>query len=333
MTVFFVGGELDGLRLTTPGEVGITTDTTYFDSRFARQAIYTGHGQPMIAALPGVGNELWISFHCAFRGTTTGIDQWVKLRSPSGDMLLAADTYAASGAGGIFFAVNTGRDASVDVSFAERIVAPVERYRVDIHLVLSAAGAVTVYVDGLLEDSIGVDLSLWGNEDLELHLLNKAYGSSSSFARAYFSEIIAADQDTRNMRVNASSPVAVGTYNDWAGDHNTVNHAALDDLTLLTSDTAGQRQTFTLAQLPAEALEMDTVAVALSGRMQNILGAPDNIQPLLRRGTIDHSGLAIPGLQVGLNGRQVIFENDPFTTLPWATLDVAGTEYGFESAV
>ena len=173
---------------------------------------------------------------------------------------------------------------------------------------------------------------MWGNEDFELHLLNRAYTSNSSFARAYFSEIIAADQDTRSMRVSASTPTAVGAYNDWTGDHNTVNHAALDDLTLLTSDTAGQRQTFTINSLPAEALEMDTVAVALSGRMQNILGAPDNIQPLLRRRTIDHTGLAIPGLQVGLNGRQAIFETDPFTSLPWETLNVAGTEYGFESA-
>ena len=102
--------------------------------------------------------------------------------------------------------------------------------------------------------------------------------------------------------------------------------SAIDDATLLISDTTGQRSTFAYADLPTLATEEIIGPVTLSTRVRNSGGTPANAKPVRRTsGGSDLVGSAFSGMTTSFTNYQT-----RFTGLSYS--EVNGSEFGVESS-
>lgn len=142
----------------------------------------------------------------------------------------------------------------------------------------------------------------------------------------YWSEVILADEDTRGMRVATLSPDGNGGETDWSGDFNDVLDAS--DGAFIASDTANERETFTLGAYngPTSPSSIRTVAVKSVVRAGD--SGPQNFKHLLRIGTTNYESSQL----AGTNERKISFwDDDPSTSSPWNTTALASLEAGLKS--
>jgi hypothetical protein len=141
----------------------------------------------------------------------------------------------------------------------------------------------------------------------------------------HVSEIIVADGDTRNARLDLLRPVAAGGHEQWQG-----NLAALSDddpTTGMTTIAADQRQTATLEAYTGASNISNLVVVSQTTRGQN---SPTKLKHSVRLSGVDYDSAEIPigyPLQYNLTDYQI----NPATSLPWQGSDLSLIETGFVS--
>lgn len=140
-----------------------------------------------------------------------------------------------------------------------------------------------------------------------------------------YSEIIVADGDTRNGRLDMLRPAAAGTFEEWEGS---IGVLADDDTTTgMTTLTGGDKQTVTLSAYTGASNISNLVTISQTTRGQN---SPTQLQHLVRLSGVDYPSAAklIP---FELAYQITDYNTNPATSLPWTASDLSAIETGFES--
>ena len=188
--------------------------------------------------------------------------------------------------------------------------------------------------------ALGVELRLYVNSALAAELImtsnpngltapsSFSLGSCMNYGTSSFtsiSEIIVADGDTRNARLDLLRPSATGAYEQWSGLLTTL--ADDDPTTGMTTIAAAQRQTVSLTPYTGAANMSNFVITSQTTRGQN---SPTGLQHTIRLSGVDYDSTAMP-LDFQLQYNMTDYEINPATSLPWLGSDLALIETGFIS--
>lgn len=142
---------------------------------------------------------------------------------------------------------------------------------------------------------------------------------------ARISEVIVADGDTRNARLDLLRPVAVGAYDNWAGPVSSLSDD--DPTTGMTTLSPEQNQSTILTPYTGASNISNIVQMTQTVRGQN---SPENLQHLIRMNGVDHltANIALP---FSKDYQITDWRQNPATSLPWDAADLVNTEFGFKS--
>lgn len=143
---------------------------------------------------------------------------------------------------------------------------------------------------------------------------------------AYFSEIIVADGDTRNARLDLVVPVAEGHYKDWNGSLGALSDD--DPTTGMTTTLTDQKQSTIMTPYGGASNISNVVQVTTSVRGIN---SPDQLEHFLRMGAVDYSNPVPFDLTFSKEFQVTDWQINPATSQPWTAADIAATEFGFGS--
>jgi len=196
---------------------------------------------------------------------------------------------------------------------------------VDVHYSASVLGiSCKLYINSALAASTSFAANPNGYGSPTSLLLGVAYAASINDTQ-HMSEIIVADGDTRNSRLDLLRPLAAGAYIDWVG-----SLAALaddDPTTGMTTIAPLKRQTVTLTPYSGAANISNFVIVSQTTRGLN---SPTQLKHTIRLAGVNYDSAAIPighPLQYNITDYQI----NPGTSLPWVGADLNTIETGFLS--
>lgn len=133
-------------------------------------------------------------------------------------------------------------------------------------------------------------------------------------------------------RVDSVLPSGVGTYSEWTPSaglnyQNVDENPANDDADYNSSATAGQRDSYGMADIGAVSGVVKGVAVRMTVGKDDL--GSRNVQSLVRSGSTDAVG-ASQGLIEGYRMYNQIVEQDPATSAPWTVAGVNAAEFGIK---
>ena len=140
-----------------------------------------------------------------------------------------------------------------------------------------------------------------------------------------FSEIIVADGDTRNARLNFLRPVTEGVYSNWNGNLSSLGD---DDPTSgLYTKVPNQRHSANLSTYIGAQNLSNLVSVSQTTRGLN---SPSKIKHTIRQGGVDYDSPNI-NLPYSLQYNLYDLQLNPATGLPWTSDDLSSLEVGILS--
>lgn len=183
---------------------------------------------------------------------------------------------------------------------------------------------VRLYVNEILINEATFAIST--RETLDVLWIGGEQGSNNNptYSSA-FSEIIIADGDTRNARLDLLRPVAAGAYSNWQGLLSSLSDD--DPTTGMTTTLPNQTQSTVLEPYTGANNISNVVQITTAVRGIN---SPENLQHLLRSGGVDYltPNFAIPNTKAF---QITDYRENPATTAPWEASDLVGMEFGFRS--
>jgi hypothetical protein len=141
----------------------------------------------------------------------------------------------------------------------------------------------------------------------------------------HYSEIIVADDDTRNARLNLLRPDAAGNYDDWQGQLSVLSDD--DTTTGMTTIAPDKFQTVGLTDYTGASNISNVVSISSTTRGRN---SPTKIEHIVRLSGVDYFSQTHP-VPYELAYQISDYKINPATTLPWTASDVAAIEAGFVS--
>ncbi len=196
----------------------------------------------------------------------------------------------------------------------------------DVQLKFSALNVeARVYVDEILILSQSYSAAGWNHP--KYFRLGSSYSINDGQDEEYqyFSEIIVADGDTRNARLDLLRPVAVGAYGNWNGPVSSLSDD--DPTTGMTTVSPEQSQSTILTPYTGANNISNIVQVTTSVRGIN---SPTGLQHLIRMSAVDYltPTFAVP---FSKDYQVTDWTENPATSLPWAASDLVNVEFGFKS--
>lgn len=141
----------------------------------------------------------------------------------------------------------------------------------------------------------------------------------------HYSEIIVADGDTRNARLDLLRPAAAGHYDSWDG---LLASLADDDTTTgMTTVDPNTRHTMTMSTYNGASNISNFIAVSQTTRGQN---SPSKLKHSVRLSGVDYDGPE-HDIDYALAYQITDYAINPATSLPWEGSDIAAIETGFVS--
>lgn len=181
-----------------------------------------------------------------------------------------------------------------------------------------------VYVNGSLSltNTFGANPSGY---DVPIRFVIGAGFTKTFTSIQHYSEIIVADGDTRNARLNLLRPLAAGAFEQWLG---ALGVLADDDTTTgLTTIAADQRHTMTLTPYTGAANISNFVSVSSTTRGLN---SPSQLKHTVRLSGVNYDG-PVRAVPYELAYQITDFTINPATSLPWHSDDLSLIETGFIS--
>lgn len=126
--------------------------------------------------------------------------------------------------------------------------------------------------------------------------------------------------------VPSLAATAAGANTAWTGTYTDVNEAVGSDATMVSSATAGQKETNAMADVVVPSGNSIQGAIRHTFRAKNSGIAPNNIKPVIREAGVDTSGANISGITNTFKPFVV-----PYVKTA-AEINAAGFELGWESA-
>lgn len=195
----------------------------------------------------------------------------------------------------------------------------------DIHVVCGAAGYIEVYINNELASTI---------TGLNAAVNNLAFITPrSSTANQYQSQHLVSDQNTVGAKVQDLVINANATYTAWSGDYTAVVEIGLNDATMISSSTLGDKESFNAADITLPSgYAVSSLWFSARGRLNS--GSPGNFKALVRIGGTDYSpSYNFGGLTSAAYGPSLAaFTVDPSTSAAWTAANVNAAELGFVTA-
>lgn len=142
----------------------------------------------------------------------------------------------------------------------------------------------------------------------------------------YWSEIIVADADTRNARLDLLRPVSGGHYGQWGG---LLSALADDDPTTgMTTTLDNQKQSTVLSPYGGAENISNIVQVTTSVRGLN---SPEQLAHFIRMSGVDYQYATVYDVPESKEFQITDWNTNPATSLPWSSADLTNIEFGFES--
>lgn len=141
----------------------------------------------------------------------------------------------------------------------------------------------------------------------------------------HYSEIIIADGDTRNARLDLLRPVSAGVYGNWDGP--LVSLSDDDPTTGMTTVSPNQTQSTILTPYTGANNISNIVQVTTTVRGLN---SPTKLRHLIRMSGVDY---LTPDFDVPFSKEYQVTDwtQNPATSAPWAATDLTNVEFGFRS--
>ncbi len=200
-------------------------------------------------------------------------------------------------------------------------------YRIDFHVkIANAGGVIELYLNGVLTMTGAIDDTRI--TDTVTGINKVEFGNfASSLNRCQWSAMIFADEDTRAMFMAQRLPTGNGANTAWTGAFGDVDETGYNDADFLTTTTAGAKETFTHAALPAAWATGFTVeAVALNYRFSAGQNSGLVTKDLHRIGGVDVVGASLGNLSQYGPAQRLLAQN-PATSADW-TMAEAASEFG-----
>lgn len=191
----------------------------------------------------------------------------------------------------------------------------------DIQLKFTALQAeIRVYVNEILLETMIYAIGSW--KAPKNILFGGSWGASGLM---YVSEIIIADGDTRNARLDLLRPVAVGAYGNWDGPVASLSDD--DPTTGMTTTSPDQYQSTVLTPYTGANNISNIVQITTSVRGIN---SPTQLQHLIRMSAVDYLTTSFD-VPFSKDYQITDWQENPATSLPWDASDLAAAEFGFKS--
>lgn len=200
-------------------------------------------------------------------------------------------------------------------------------YRIDFHVkIANAGGVIELYLNGVLTMTGAIDDTRI--TDTVTGINKVEFGNfASSLNRCQWSAMLFADEDTRAMFMAQRLPTGNGANTAWTGAFGDVDEQGITDSDYITSTTAGAKETFTHAALPAAwATGFSVEAVAVSYRVSAGQNSGVVTKDLQRIGGTDYVGTSL-GNVAQITPVQKVYNQSPATSADW-TMAEAASEFG-----
>lgn len=277
--------------VTSPAIPDSTTDEWWFHFRCGSTLWYINNEEPICEITDDVGNRIMALF--LYDRTTEGYHTYVEVDGSS----------------------------YLNVRYVPVLDNQVRTYDIQIKGT-GLTFEVRVYANEALIETISVAVAGWPRP--KYMTLGGAEGNGPNGVQ-YFSEIIIADGDTRNARLDLLRPTAVGAYGNWDGP--VISLSDDDPTTGMTTTSPEQSQSTILTPYTGANNISNIVQITTSVRGIN---SPANLQHLIRMSAVDY---LTPSFAVPFSKDYQITDwaENPATSLPWAASDLTGAEFGFKS--
>lgn len=303
-----------------PGSV-VSSQPYAFDATRVPYAIEAPLGTPVSSPdIPvTTTDETWFHFvNSAAAWWSNGYEQIAQVIDDLGNIIFTL-SYQFNSAAGYRLQSFVGGNSFTNVRYLPTLAGRSRTY--DIRLRMTSLNCrIEVYMNEILIEV--QDYPIASFRPVKAILLG---GATNSGGQQLFSEIIVADGDTRNARMNLLRPQAVGAYNDWLGAVSTLS----DDnpTTGMTTTEANQDQTTLLTAYTGAANISNVVQMTTTVRGIN---SPDRLKHIIRKSGVDHLSphFTLPFVK---NYQITDWALNPSTSLPWTAADLAGMEFGFRS--
>lgn len=190
-------------------------------------------------------------------------------------------------------------------------------------------GEARVYVNGMLQFTFSGKTS-WTGIGSGIDMMMMAGGRSSSHG-GNWSQMIAADEDTRSLELAHVKPNAAGGNAGWSGLFSDVNAVGIDDNTRIVATALNQITTFQTQALPAGYNSgYDVVAMIVGARGRKGVTTDHKVRSATRVSGTSYE-LADFSLATGFGSSQTINTLSPATGLPWTYTEVGAAEIGVKT--
>lgn len=272
-------------------------------------------------------SEFWLSFYIYSSATGEPNVQWVNFYDPSGVRRLMI---RSAGSNQLKLSKRTAAGTITDIgTFTATGMNFGTNTRVDIQVNYSSSGFVSIYHNGVLKSTVSGNLVT--DSATQLQQVDVCNAGLGFFEKAWFSECIVADADTRPLSLVTLTSSTAGAAQQWISTASNVNQTTVNDATFIYATANDLVQQYKVGSLPSGSF--DVVAVVQSARA--IIGGsgPQHLAFLTRIGSTDYASSDYSPPSGAFGNLQHYQAVNPATAAAWTTADLAATnfQYGVKS--
>lgn len=323
MAILFMGGEeLDFERLY--GSAATSVSAATFRSGFARASLMCPG--LMGSAARGLFTQPSANFWFTARihaDATVWIDSgWTTFLTFS-DGLVKRLGFQVNGTTRALRVVkwDDGGNPFVLTGTSESFIQSIALHRIDVQITYGTTGRIRFYFNQVQFADFTGDITSGSTTTLNSFTVSTMNNSDSR--ATYYSEIIAAERDTRTLSLRTHAPVATSTGHEWLGSQSDVAEITLNETTMITTEEADKLAKFTVNSLPAGNFSVRAFSVAAYAARGST--GPQGIQLGVGTNGTD-SFSATKTLDTGWTRISQIFETNPVTNTVWTINEVNSIE-------
>lgn len=338
-TTLFAGGEDIDFTMVG-GSTGVTTTAGYFASGYAREAIGIGGsadpaGNYALSKTFTASSTIWVHARLTeWSGVNTDAANYDVLRVLSPDGYARIEVHVSSTLGK--YTVSTVNQAGTitDLVTMSSACFGGNTHTLDLYINYGVSGEVTLYCDGTsYADYTGNVTTNSATQLNQLMLVGPGAYCCGQTIGTYWSEVIVATTDTRNLRLATLAPSSNGNTDNWdTGGVSNVNETTDNTSTVNASGTAGQIQEYSVTALPSGSFQVQDVWLNMKAQVDT--SGPQHIQGMVRAGSTDYTSGNLSPPQGSWGWISTDWTTNPNTGVAWTTSDLSavGFNLGFKSA-
>ncbi len=334
MATYFVGGEFDSFFPMTATDA--FEETGNAQTGISRGSIYVQNSGKVGAYLINPSTQqrtsatgtIWFHSYGYWYGCNTNTPQVPFTYVNSNNVPVFR--FITTGSGNPNYQCQMSVDGNTWTNLGGVMPLPVNAsWTLDLMLTIGTSGALRVFGNGVEVLSVAnVDTSAM------LNVARWEGMSNRNDANALrWSQVIIADYPTIGHVVRRRTPTGNGTSVGWNGDYTGVDEFQTSDGDGVTTNVAGQKETFTAAALSATESGKVIKAVAVAARVRtDEASVPKTVKAVIRVGSTDYESAPMVGTNnYTYGGSLAIWEKDPSTNADWANITNVNGEFGIKS--